>query len=190
MPGQIKIGSYNTKLLEWQKHRFAYLLLPHRLPHNFEARNNDSILFKFCHREEGLAEWIVLDGRGASGSPGAGICFQVVWFLGSHVSSPLAASAAKASPWGASSSSLVLLVQSLLSVPAAFLQTGEKLLDHSLPASDWNRFTLSDALGQGGQRVPQIPGGNSRNGLWIKIREQRIRHSNMHLSLRRDNSSI
>ena len=105
------------------------------------------------------------DGRSASGNPRAGTCFQVVWFLGSHVSSPPAASGPKASPWGSSSLSLVLLVQSLLSGPAAFQQTGEKLLDHSLPCLGLDRFTVSDALGQGGQRVPQIPGGNFRNGL-------------------------
>lgn len=105
MPGQIKIGSYNTKLLEWQKHHlFCFLLLSHRLPQNLEARNNDSILFKFCHHGEGLAEWIV--GRACwvdcpwVGVPEAGIYFQVVWFLGSHVSSPLAASTSTASPLG------------------------------------------------------------------------------------------
>lgn len=130
MPGQIKIGSYNTKLLEWQKHHlFCFLLLPHRLPHNLEARNNDSILFKFCHHGEGLAEWIVLEWE----SLRLGSISRLFGFL-VHMSPLLwPPQPPQPPPWGSSSSSLVLLVQSHLYMPAGFQQTGEKLLDHSLP---------------------------------------------------------
>lgn len=67
------------------------------------------------------------------GVPEAGIYFQVVWFLGSHFSSPLAASTSTASWLG-----LKLLKPGSPGTvtplhAAGFQQTGEKLLDHSLP---------------------------------------------------------
>ena len=134
MPGQIKIASNNTKLLE-RKQRFAYLLLPHKLPHSLRLETMVLFSSNFTKIGKGLLSSLSLMNGMSVGVTETGDLFPrhlVSWLTSLAPPCFLSLSSgsrnSKACSWDSGFSSLVFLVQSHLHMPAGFQPTGAEVL--------------------------------------------------------------